>query len=315
MADILSSAASTLVSEKINSDDRQWIHILPLGTVSGRDGRGPYTVVDPDSVMAETRRYHGKTQMLVDFEHQSVNAAHSGKPAPAAGWIASLQARSDGIWAHVKWTPEAAKMIRQRAYRYLSPVFHHDAKGMVKRILNVALTNTPNLDLTAVARSEVFSMNEVQLTELRTLLGLASDADFGAIREAISALMAASNSAHPDPTKFVSIGDFERVVAEGNKLRQGISQQAAETHVSGLIRSGSLAPFLREWALNLCSVNKPQLDSFVERTGPFFTQVMSSQVQGAYYSKATTKLSEDQLAICRIMGLSEAEFISAQIGE
>ncbi|MCF1461330.1 hypothetical protein FS827_08340 [Agrobacterium vitis] len=315
MADILSSAASMLVSDKINADDMQWIHVLPLGTVSGRDGRGPYTVIDPDTVMAETRRYHGRTQMVVDFEHQSVTAAHSGKPAPAAGWIAALQARSDGIWAHVQWTPEAAKMVRQRAYRYLSPVFHHDAKGMVKRILNVALTNTPNLDLTAVARSEVFSMNEAQLNELRTLLGLASDADFDAVRDAISALMVASNSANPDPAKFVPIGDFERVVAEGNKLRQGISQQAAEIHVSGLIKSGSLAPFLRDWALNLCSINKPQLDIFVERTGPFFTQVMSSQIQGGYQSKPASKLTDDQLEICRTMGLSEAEFISAQIGE
>jgi phage I-like protein len=315
MADALSIGASAPISDKINANDAQWVHVLPFGTVSGRDGRGPYTLVDAQAVMDETRRYHGKTQMLVDFEHQSVNAVRNGKPAPAAGWINTLQAREDGIWALVKWTPNAAKSIRQQAYRYLSPVFHHDARGRVLRLLNVALTNTPNLDLTAVARSEVFSMNETQLAELRDLLGLVPDADFSAVRDAIAALMQSANSSTPDPTKFVPIGDFERVVAEGNKLRQGVSLQAAEAHVAGLVSSGALAPFLKDWAVNLCSINKPHLDGFMERTGPFFTQMMVSQIAGRQRPKSTSRLSDDQLAVCHAMGLTEAEFINASVGE
>jgi phage I-like protein len=301
---------------KIGADNTQIVHIVPAGRFQGRDGRGPYVLTDAEAVINETRRYHGKTEMLVDFEHHSVIAVKDGKKAPAAGWISALQAREDGIWAKVTWTAEAGNLIRQRAYRYLSPVFQHDRQGNVTRLLNVGLVNSPNLDLTAVARSEVLSMNEEQLADLRSLLGLSPDADFAAVRDAIAAMMQSANSTNPDPSKFVPIGDFERVVAEGNMLRKGIGRQEAEAHVSGLINRGALVPFLRDWAMNLCSINKPQLDAFIERTGPALTQIMSVQVKHpAYETQTAGTLAADELAICQTMGLTEAEFISARGGE
>ncbi len=309
------SALAFDLSNQIAADNSQWVHILPAGKSQGRDGRGPYTVADPVAVMQATSQYHGKSQMVVDYEHQSLTAAKSGNKAPAAGWISGLEARANGIWAKVQWTAEAANLIRNKAYRYVSPVFQHDPAGNVTRVINVALTNIPNLDLTAVARSEVFAMNEEQMAELRNLLGLAADADFAAVRNAVASLMQSANAANPDPSKFVPIGEFERVVAEGNKLRQGIGQQAAEAHVDSLIKGGALAPFLKDWAVNLCSINKPQLDGFVARTGPHFTQMMSVQVRTAVPSSSQTSvLSDSELAVCRTMGLTEAEFISAREG-
>lgn len=310
----ITNAMALKVTEPIKADDTQWVHVLASGTVLGKDGRGPYTLIDPDDVINKTRQYHGKCHMLVDYEHQSIDAQHTGKPAPAAGWITGLQTRADGIWAFIRWTAPAAQMIRQRAYRYVSPVFQHDQNGKINRLINVALTNSPNLDLTAMARSEL-KMDQAQLEELRNLLGLPDEADFTAIKDAITGLLQSANHTRPDLTKFVPIGDFERVVAEGNKLRMGISQQAAETHVNALITSGSLAPFLKDWAINLCSVNKPQLDSFMERTGPFFTQITAPQRAGSYQPKPPSKLNDDQLAVCRTMGLTEAEFINAYVGE
>ncbi|SIQ78076.1 Mu-like prophage I protein [Rhizobium sp. RU35A] len=309
------SALTVDLSNQIAADNSQWVHILPAGKSQGRDGRGPWSLTDPAAVMLATSHYHGTSQMVVDYEHQSLTASKGGHKAPAAGWISGLEARPNGIWAKVQWTVEAANLIRGKAYRYLSPVFQHDAAGNVTRVINVALTNTPNLDLTAVARSEVFSMNEEQMAELRNLLGLAADADFTTVRDAVATLMHSANTASPDPSKFVPIGEFERVVSEGNKLRQGIGQQAAEAHVDGLIKGGALAPFLKGWAVNLCSINKPQLDGFIARTGPHFTQMMSVQVRSATPSSGQTAvLSDSELAVCRTMGLTEAEFISAREG-
>jgi phage I-like protein len=307
--------ASIVLPNAIGADNSQWVHVLPAGTVTGSDGRGPYTLSDPAAVMSETRRYHGKKQMVVDFEHQSINARQNGKPAPAAGWISGMQAKPDGIWALVNWTAQAAEMIRNKAYRYVSPVFNHDSQGRIGRLLNVALTNTPNLDMTALARSEDFSMNDEQLAALRQALGLSETADFAAVLAAITALQTSANSANPDPAKFVPIGDFERVVADANKLRQGISAQAAETHVGDCIKAGKLMPFMKDWALSLCSVNLPAFDAFIERTGPAFTAMMSTQLpHGAIApggGKAST-LSEAERLVCANMGMTEEQFAAGR---
>lgn len=303
------------LNSAVENDNSQWVHILPAGTVIGRDGRGPYRLSDPAALLAETRRYHGKKQMVVDFDHQTMFAQGNGKPAPASGWIDGLQARPNGIWAHVNWTVQAAQMIRNKAYRYVSPVFHHDREGNISRLVNVGLTNTPNLELTALARSEASLMNEHELAELRALLGLSAEADFAAARDAIETLKASSHSANPDPAKFVPIGDFERVVTDANKLRQGVTLQRAESHVSDCVRAGKLMPAMKDWAISLCTVNLPAFDAFIERTGPAFTQMMSSQLPHGANAPggSATSLSDDEKAICKTMGLTEEEFIKGRV--
>src|SRR5216683_1020944 len=64
------------------------------------------------------------------------------------------------IWAHlrdgrrrgrVEWTKHGAAALATREYRYVSPVFEHDEKGAVVRLVRAALTNNPNLYLKAIA--------------------------------------------------------------------------------------------------------------------------------------------------------------------
>jgi len=91
----------------------EWIQLLPLGTFSGRDGRGPYHVNDPEAVIAATREYHGNTDIPLDYNHQTEFASQNGKPAPAAGWIKELETRPDGIWARVEWTEAGARAVAE----------------------------------------------------------------------------------------------------------------------------------------------------------------------------------------------------------
>jgi len=130
-----------------------WIHILPLGTFRGKDGRGPYTLANPQAVIDATRTYFGKNDMPIDYEHQILWSRGNGQPAPAAGWIQDLQARLDGIWGKVEWTAQAQAMIKNREYRYVSPVFCYNSRE-ITRLTCVALTNSPNLELTALATAD-----------------------------------------------------------------------------------------------------------------------------------------------------------------
>lgn len=311
---------SVALPATMEADGSQWVHVLPAGKVYGRDGRGPYILRDADAVMDATRRYHGATKMMVDYEHQSQHTTTNGKPAPAAGWIVGLQKRADGIWAKVEWTAAAASAIREKAYRYLSPVFSHSHAGEIGVLQNVALTNSPNLDLVALAsvdfETETNMDLETVMAELRKLLGLADDADMEAIRAAITALQTSSNSATPDPAQFVPIGVFERVVKDANELRQGVTMQTAVAHVEDQIRTGRLAPMMKDWAVSLCTVNKPAFDSFMTKAGPAYNKIVqpsgiSGQAPGTM--KASDALSESELAVCSAMGLTPEEFTSSRI--
>lgn len=298
-----------LATEATPVPNEQWVHLLPAGRFQGRDGRGPWTVSNPAAVIAATRAYAGQSQLAIDYDHQADHAASNGKPAPAAGWIKGLQARSGGIWGLVNWTQRAAEHLRAKEYRYLSPVMNYKPDGTITRILRAALTNTPALDLTALASARG-TMDTCDLTGLQQLLELPDDADLGAITEAVKKLLTAAQSA-VDPAHYVPIGDFERMVSEYRRINQGITAQAAEQTVERAVTCGVLPPFLRDWGIGLCTVNKPAFDSFLKKTGPSVHKLFEpSGLDGP--PPGTTKnghLNEGQRAVCSAMGLSEADYL------
>jgi phage I-like protein len=287
----------------------QAVHVLPSGRFYGRDGRGPYELADAAAVIEATRRHAGGTRMPVDYDHALDLAAPKGLPAPAAGWIGGLQARADGIWALVEWTERAASMIRAREYRYLSPVFQHTGEGRVTRVLRAALTNNPNLQLTALAAAEGEKMD--LNSELRQLLELPGDADPAAIlacaRERLTAAAAAA-----DPTKFVPIGELVKATAELARVNRGVTLQAATATVESEIRGGRLPPFLREWAIGLATVNAPALQAFIDKTargGTLFSAIVPARPPGGQDNR---QLGGDEAAIARNLGLTADQFAAAK---
>lgn len=137
------------------------IQLFPMGTVQGRDGRGPWSLVDQahaEAVIAATRAMVGPQDMMIDYDHQAVFAVGPGKggQAEAAGWLPldSLVAKADGIWGRPNWTSAAAAKLADKAYRYLSPYFGSDKEsGRLTRIFNVGLVNQPAIREIAAAAS------------------------------------------------------------------------------------------------------------------------------------------------------------------
>jgi phage I-like protein len=117
-----------------------WLRLLPLGQVNLVDGRPPFEV-DPESLTDMVKAFGARgTDLVIDYEHQSLK----GGQAPAAGWIKDLEAREDGLWAQVEWTGKAEDYLKQREYRYFSPVLRIDPDSRrPQEIMNVALTNVP----------------------------------------------------------------------------------------------------------------------------------------------------------------------------
>ena len=157
----------------------QWVQLLPAGTFTGRDGAGPYHLDDPLPVIDATLAAASGADLPIDYDHQLLWTRENGQPAVAAGWIKTYEARPDGIWGRVEWTPTAAGRLRDREYRYLSPVFWHDPDGTVTRIECAALTNVPNLELAAVASRLPNNGGEMDpkqiLSDLAAALGMPPD--------------------------------------------------------------------------------------------------------------------------------------------
>jgi phage I-like protein len=153
----------------------EWVHLLPAGTFRGADGRGPYSVRNPDAIVA-AQAARGK--LVLDENHSTDHAMTHGGEAPARGWIVELQNRQDGVWGRVDWTPSGKKLMADRAYRGISPAIAvRETSGEVSEIVRASLTNAPNLPLQHLHSQEP----QMNLTALREALGLPADADEAAI--------------------------------------------------------------------------------------------------------------------------------------
>jgi len=69
----------------------------------------------------------------------------------AYGWLKDVDLRDDGVWGLFEWTPPGAEAIRERRFKYISPVLHTRDKPYVDSqgnevpcvVRSVALTNRP----------------------------------------------------------------------------------------------------------------------------------------------------------------------------
>ncbi len=128
-----------VLRSELSSEDE--IKILPLGLVKSQKGE---FVVDNESLKLMKNHFKSRgLDIVVDYEHQTLN----GGQAPAGGWIKDFYIKENCIVAKVEWTEKAKEYIKNKEYRYLSPVIQvrkNDKKAVV--LHSVALTNTPAID-------------------------------------------------------------------------------------------------------------------------------------------------------------------------
>lgn len=135
--------------------DSDWCQLLPAGEFSAVDGR-PFDVPGGKwKINAEIAQrlislaQNAANDLVVDYEHQTLNADKNGQPAPASGWFKDQMEwrEGSGLWIKPKWTARASDFIRNKEYRYLSAVFPYSkATGEPLFIHSAALTNRAGID-------------------------------------------------------------------------------------------------------------------------------------------------------------------------
>lgn len=330
------------------------VKLLPFGDpFHGRDGRGPYVLRDraqAERVIAATLKFNAGTDMMIDYDHQSALAAVAGVggTAKASAWIKHLEVRDDGIWAsQVEWTPAAEAALAAREYRYLSPNFRVATESReVTRIVNAGLTNSPNLELPALASQEVGAtsgetmktiflatlaaslaldagtatealvlaaidqLKSVGAANVAALAAIASDlglADDAATETVLAAVTAAKAGGAPDPTKYVPKAGFDDVSARLAK----IESERVLASVDAAVVAGKLPPTLKAWAIALGQKDEAALAAYLS-TVPAFA---GGKLLDGKPVPEKGKLTEEEKVICSMTGLPEADFLKTRDNE
>lgn len=181
-------------------DPAGWFHLVPKGIfpivrTEGEQKKIYLQVVDDvaidkmDAAFKNRRSAKPDYRMLIDFEHFSHD---TGKSSLAACWVTDTEKRPDGLWFKGEWSDQGEAAIRNRRYRYLSPVWFprqtEKLGGNRVRPIEVndaGLTNKPNLGEALQPfwnRADDFNGREATTTEntpmnkIIALLGLAATA-------------------------------------------------------------------------------------------------------------------------------------------
>ncbi|WFE92297.1 phage protease [Roseibium porphyridii] len=328
--------------EASQSKDGAWIKLLPAGTFSTRDGRGPFHAggeAEMKAIVERTLDYLGDTEMMMDYDHQSFFGAVEGVggTAKAAGWVKEFDVRSDGIYGRVEWTDAAKAAIEAVEYRYISPTFSSNKKtGRVGLLFNAALVNSPAMDLAAIAASANLTLTKGPdmdpeilealglaegaseadvLSALQALqsgyaqvalaAGLAKDADFETVAAAVKK---AVETNAPDPAKFVPVEQVTALQADLSALKSEVSGDKAETAVDEAIKAGKLAPALKDWGLQLAKSDLAKFEAFTA-SAPVLTGV---QLGTSPKTESNPDLDDTDLQVMSQMGLSEEEMVAAK---
>ena len=141
--------------------------ITPLGEFVGSstDGKPTKEIIDEESIIQMARQTE---ELLLDRDHASMRSQDE-RNTKAYGWISGLKALvglgdMDGLYGTIKWTPDGIELVKERAYRFLSPVFELDGDGRAVKLVNVALTNRPALPLPPIINSESEDGNKISIT-------------------------------------------------------------------------------------------------------------------------------------------------------
>jgi len=177
MKNMIICTAEAVKVENVPSE----VKILPLGKVHSQKGN---FVVDDESFLKMKEQFEQrKLDLVIDYEHQTLKDIE----APAGGWIKELIKGEDAVIAKVEWTAKAKEYLKNKEYRYLSPVVltrKIDNKAIM--LHSVALTNTPAIDgMYAIVNSLDIEREEVEENGGNKKMNKLEDLDLKKIIEAL----------------------------------------------------------------------------------------------------------------------------------
>lgn len=311
------------------------ILVVPLGNFSHERGLQIIGEAALDRILRVAKK-EGR-DIPIDFGHESFKK----RGAEAAGWLIlnSLVVGPEGLWAKIEWTKEAEESIRQRKYRYLSPVFAYNprfsngGKLHIERIVGLGLTNYPNISAMKPLFNQIQmeeNMDEL-LTKLKEALGLSEEVESSEVLGSLTARLAELEPLQKEAVKIRSLLGFpedvstEEVIASLEKVSArseegvelptleeweamkeelaGLKEREIEERVNSAISSGKLLPAQRQWALSYAASDLEGFEAFLTNSRAV---VQMGELVNAALRPAPEKLPLDEMQekINHLLGIS-----------
>lgn len=123
------------------------VQIAEIGRVMGSDvdGNPVEQELDEESLrkLADKLNASGR-EILVDRDHASSKPGLD-RDTSAQGWASEFEVREgQGLFGKVKWSDLGKKLVENRVFRWLSPVFKIGSDNKPVDMQAIALTNTPS---------------------------------------------------------------------------------------------------------------------------------------------------------------------------
>lgn len=311
--------ATALNAADLKGDESasQWIQLLPAGpSIEGRDGR-KWRCADPQALVAAFNAQKGP--LAVDYEH-AVDLAPKGQATPASGWIEELEVRDGALWGRTDWTPKARNAIRDREYRFISPVFAHTATGDITAMIGAALVQRPNLQLQALnsQQQQDWTMDPIIATALGLPVTSTAEQAVTAINQLKADKQVALNAAAtPDIAKFVPIATHQlalnRAQTAENQLAE-IKKAGFEAEITSAVDAavgaGKIAPSTKDFYLSTCR-QEGGLEKFKAHVAELPTLFEVTKVE-AKTADGSAALNAREDVVARAMGLSAKDFASGR---
>ena len=311
------------------------IRLLPLGKVNSR--KGDMLVDDESYEMIEAYFKSRKIDLVVDYEHQTLMDVQ----APAAGWIKALKKGADAIIGLVEWTDKAKDYLKEKEYRYLSPVVRiRKPDRRVTAIHSVALTNTPAVDgMFAICSDnplwddgpEPEGEDEMDIKELAVMLGLPEEATEADMKAAIKALLDAQKEEVVANSTILSLLELdegaktEDVSAKIMALKSGdegmagrlklleeeMAGRKADEAVDTALKAGKISGGQKDWAKEYALKDPDGFAAFVEKA----PQVVPMGRADLTDPEKAPEADEATMAILKEMGFSAEDYAAYKEGK
>lgn len=302
----------------------EWIELIPApsadGMVAGRDGRA--WLFDAAARAEVISQFAGRAvDVVIDREHATELKAPQGDEAPAAAWVFELQPRGNGsLWGRARWTPRAAQQVTDREYRYLSPVFDFDpTTRRIHRLVSVALTNRPNLRVSALNAEESHMKLSAALLAALSLPESATESEaisaIGKLRTDLSTALNAERA--PSLDRFVPRSDYDALMTRATNAEGALHAQAQKAHADAVqgeldaaLKAGKITPASVEYHRASCS-DSAGLERFRAFVGA--APVIAPDGAAPASAKApATALNADEQRVCELAGISPDAFKAAR---
>lgn len=188
--------------------DDTLVMITPLGEFKGSsaDGKPTKEIIDEESIKLMASQVD---EILLDRDHASMRNVDE-RDSSAMGWISGLKAITNlgdmsGLYGVIKWCGEGIQLVKDRVYRFLSPVFELDENGHATKLVNVALTNRPALKMPPILNGEPTTENQVSITNQKKDT---DDMNKDEIKAMIQEMVKEAISLNLEPTKVEVKAEF-----------------------------------------------------------------------------------------------------------